>query len=166
MESNTPMMIATRHPTGFRRGLLVIIGVCHLFLATASHAADIAFTLDKPGNVSLAIYDAKGRMIRTLQNAKPLAAGPHALAWDGLDQYGAPQPPGSYTWKALGSPGLEATFLGPMARSSSCSRMARSSPWIERRGATRPISTMRARCGPSHGMCWLRATIATARAGR
>jgi flagellar hook assembly protein FlgD len=62
--------------------------------------------------MSLAIYDAKGRMIRTLQNAKPLAAGPHALVWDGLDQYGAPQPAGSYTWKALGSPGLEATFLG------------------------------------------------------
>ena len=97
---------------------LPIFGAWHLFLflaltvASAACAAGIALTLDKPGNMSLAIYDAKGRMIRTLQNAKPLAAGPHALVWDGLDQYGAPQPAGSYTWKALGSPGLEATFLG------------------------------------------------------
>jgi hypothetical protein len=45
-------MTATRWPTGFRRGLL-ILGACHLFLATASHAADIAFTLDKPGRVSV-----------------------------------------------------------------------------------------------------------------
>ena len=102
---------ATRHPTGFRQGLLVICGACQLFL-TAAYAVDIPFTLDKPGNVSLAIYDAKGRMIRTLQNAKPLDAGPHTLEWDGLDRNGSPQPPGDYTWKLLRTQGLEAKFLG------------------------------------------------------
>ena len=103
MESNTPMMIATRHPAGFRRGLLVTFGACHLFLALASaaYAVDIPFTLDKPGNVSLAIYDKDGIQVRTLRNAEPLEAGKHEIVWDGLDRNGQPVPAGDYTWKLL-----------------------------------------------------------------
>lgn len=71
----------------------------------------IPFTLDKPGNVSLGIYDAKGRMVRTLRNAEPLAAGTHTVAWDGLDRTGTPVPPGDYTWKLLQTQGLTAEFL-------------------------------------------------------
>jgi hypothetical protein len=104
----------TRHPTGSRRGLLVL-GACHLFLAltaaTASHAADIAFALDKPGRVSLAVYDTKGIQVRTLRNAEPLEAGKHTIAWDGLDRNGQPVPAGDYTWKLLQTQGLTAEFL-------------------------------------------------------
>jgi hypothetical protein len=72
----------------------------------------ISFTLDRPGNVSAAIYDAQGRMLRELDRAEPMTAGKHTLAWDGLDRNGQPVPAGDYTWKLLSTPGLEATFLG------------------------------------------------------
>ena len=89
MESNTPMMIATRHPAGFRRGLLVTFGACHLFLAltlaSAAHAVDIPFTLDKPGRTSLAVYSADGAVqLRSLLVGERLEAGKHAVSWDGL----------------------------------------------------------------------------------
>ncbi len=77
-----------------------------------THAADIPFTLDKPGNVSAAIYDAQGRIVRELTRALPMNAGQHSLAWDGLDKQGVAQAPGDYTWKVLSSPGLEAKYLG------------------------------------------------------
>ena len=77
-----------------------------------AHAADIPFTLAKPGNVSAAIYDAQGRMVRELTRAEPRQTGKHTLVWDGLDRHGVAQAPGSYTWKVLSSSGLEAKFLG------------------------------------------------------
>ena len=114
MESNTLMMIATRHPTGFRRGLLVIFGAGHLFLALASaaYAIDIPFTLDKPGRVSLAVYSADGAVqLRSLLVGERLEAGKHAVSWDGLDRDGRPVEPGSYQWKLVTGLGIEATFL-------------------------------------------------------
>ena len=47
------------------------------------HAADIPFTLEKPGKVSAAIYDAQGRMVRELTRAVPMNAGQHSLVLDG-----------------------------------------------------------------------------------
>ncbi len=41
----------------------------------------IRFTLDKPGNVSLTIYNAKGQMISELVNSS-LSAGPKSYAWN------------------------------------------------------------------------------------
>jgi hypothetical protein len=40
-----------------------------------------------------------------------LAAGKHAVNWDGLDRDGRPVEPGTYQWKLVTSPGIEATFL-------------------------------------------------------
>jgi hypothetical protein len=53
-----------------------------------THAADIPFTLEKPGNVSAAIYDAQGRLVRELLHAALKNAGKHSLIWDGLDRDG------------------------------------------------------------------------------
>ena len=83
-----------------------------LIFVAWSHAADIPITLDKPGNVSAAIYDAQGRMVRELARAVPMTAGQHTLVWDGLDRHGVAPAPGTYTWKVLNSAGLEAKFLG------------------------------------------------------
>lgn len=79
---------------------------------TAVHAVDIPFTLQKPGNVSLALYDKAGNQVRTLRTAEPLEAGSHKVDWDGLDRNGEPVPAGDYTWKLLRNPGLQAKFLG------------------------------------------------------
>ncbi len=51
-----------------------------------THAAAIPFTLDKPDNVSAAICDAQGHMVRELLHAAPKHAGKHSLIWDGLDR--------------------------------------------------------------------------------
>lgn len=79
--------------------------------STAIQAVDIPFTLEKPGNVSLAVYDKDGIQVRTLRNAEPLGAGKHEVAWDGLDRNGEPVPAGDYTWKLLQTQGLTAEFL-------------------------------------------------------
>ncbi len=83
-----------------------------LLLTTGfTHAADIPFNLEKPGNASAAIYDAQGRLVRELLHAAPKTAGGHALIWDGLDRDGGALPAGEYTWKLLQTPGLKATYL-------------------------------------------------------
>ena len=115
-------LLGERHPTGSRRGLLgerrptgsrrgLLVSAILVALCTTAAAADIPFTLHKPGNVSAAIYDSDGRMVRELVHAAPMNAGTHALIWDGLDREGNALPAGDYTWKLLETPGLKATYL-------------------------------------------------------
>ncbi len=81
-----------------------------VLMAMVACAVDIPFTLDKPGNVSLAVYDAKGRVICTLLRAEPMAAGKHTVAWDGLDGNGQPQT-GDFQWRLATSQGLKSEYL-------------------------------------------------------
>jgi hypothetical protein len=67
--------------------------------------------LKQTGNVSAAVYDAEGRLVRELLHAAPQGAGRHNLIWDGLDRDGNALPAGKYTWKLLQTPGLKATYL-------------------------------------------------------
>ena len=78
----------------------------------------IAFTLEKPGRVSLAIYDREGVQVRTLRNAEPLVTGAHTVYWDGLGSEGRPVPQGEYTWKLLQSQGLQAEYLMALGTST------------------------------------------------
>lgn len=71
----------------------------------------ISVTLDKPGNISAAIYDAQGRMVRELARALPMQAGKQALEWDGLDMDGKPAPAGKYEWRSLQTQGLRSEYL-------------------------------------------------------
>lgn len=43
----------------------------------------IVFTLPQPGAVRLAVFDLRGRLVRTLLDASSLPAGEHAATWDG-----------------------------------------------------------------------------------
>lgn len=55
----------------------------------------LAYTLPREALVTLALYDAQGRLVRTLAHgARP--AGAHALAWDGRDESGRAVPAGLY----------------------------------------------------------------------
>ena len=74
-------------------------------------AAPIAYRLEEAGRVSLAVYDADGRQVRTLLNAAPQEKGRHEVPWDGLDRDGKPLPAGEYTWKLLAGPGLSSEWL-------------------------------------------------------
>jgi len=56
----------------------------------------IDFSLQQPARVALEIVDSRGRLVRRLLAGDSLAAGPHALAWDGRDAAGAAVASGVY----------------------------------------------------------------------
>jgi endo-1,4-beta-xylanase len=55
----------------------------------------IEFTLTSAAETNLAVYDAAGRLVRTLLDA-PLSAGLHHAVWNGLDEQGLPAAAGIY----------------------------------------------------------------------
>jgi hypothetical protein len=59
---------------------------------------EIRFTLDEGGEVSLRVYDVLGRRVATLAEGE-LAAGPHAVTWDGTDEAGLSAASGTYLYR-------------------------------------------------------------------
>ena len=55
----------------------------------------VSFTLDKPTQVELAVYDLRGTRVQTL-HAGQTPTGTHAYVWDGMDAQGKPQASGVY----------------------------------------------------------------------
>jgi hypothetical protein len=49
---------------------------------------NIAFSTDSDASVSLHIYDPAGRLLRTVVEGQPLAAGYHQYGWNGTDDSG------------------------------------------------------------------------------
>jgi hypothetical protein len=60
--------------------------------------ATIRFRLSNPGATRLAIFDPSGRKLRTLVEGD-LAAGSHAVAWDGRNDAGAAVANGVYFYR-------------------------------------------------------------------
>jgi flagellar hook assembly protein FlgD len=61
-------------------------------------ASRIEYSVPTSGPASLTLFDVSGREIRTLVNG-PVTAGPHEVAWDGLDRQGRQVPPGAYFYE-------------------------------------------------------------------
>ena len=57
--------------------------------------------LSQGGLTSAGIFDANGRIVRTLWALETFNAGNLNCSWDGRDDLGTPVPTGSYTWKVL-----------------------------------------------------------------
>lgn len=57
---------------------------------------ELRFTLPAPAAVTLAVYDAAGRRVRTLLTGAALHAGAQSAAWDGADDRGRALPSGTY----------------------------------------------------------------------
>jgi hypothetical protein len=57
--------------------------------------AQVSLTLARSGPVSADIFDARGRLVRTL-HAGTMEAGPHVLRWDGASESGAQAATGVY----------------------------------------------------------------------
>jgi len=66
---------------------------------------EISFELARGGPATLRVYDASGRLVRTLVEG-PLAAGRHRAAWDGLDALGRKATSGVYFYR-LSAPGFD-----------------------------------------------------------
>jgi polyhydroxybutyrate depolymerase len=58
----------------------------------------IWFTLDKPGHVTLSIYNATGDIIHTLVD-EPKSAGEYSSVWNGTDSYGKEMNTGIYFYR-------------------------------------------------------------------
>jgi len=69
--------------------------------AAATARIEFTFTLDKPGLASAGVFDAEGRLVRTLWAMKELPAGKQTGQWDGLDDFGAAVPAGDYRWRVV-----------------------------------------------------------------
>lgn len=61
-------------------------------------ATRIKFTLSNPGQANLQIFDASGRLVRTLVDS-PMTSGTHQILWDGLDDQGHEAGSGVYFYK-------------------------------------------------------------------
>jgi flagellar hook assembly protein FlgD len=58
-------------------------------------ASILRYQIPKPTHVTLEVYDASGRIVRTLLDSER-PAGVHSLTWDGRDQRGRVSPNGIY----------------------------------------------------------------------
>jgi len=58
----------------------------------------IKFTLSNPAQARIQIFEASGRLVRTLSN-EPMVAGAHAVEWNGLDDSGKPVGSGVYFYR-------------------------------------------------------------------
>jgi len=56
----------------------------------------LSFRLDEAADVSLTIFDARGRHVRGLMANRWTAAGGHEVSWNGTDDAGRPLPSGAY----------------------------------------------------------------------
>lgn len=56
----------------------------------------ISFTLDRSGPATVQVFDAAGRLVKTLLAGGSLEAGDHSVEWDGRDDAGRPMPSGTY----------------------------------------------------------------------
>jgi hypothetical protein len=65
----------------------------------------LELSLPCPGDVSLSIYDAAGRLVRQLENGKA-GSGTHSLLWDGRSERGVPVAPGVYLVRLESSTGV------------------------------------------------------------
>jgi hypothetical protein len=59
------------------------------------------YDLPRDGEVTIALINEKGRMVRHLLAQAPRKRGKVVERWDGLDDLGKPLPAGRYTWKGL-----------------------------------------------------------------
>jgi hypothetical protein len=58
----------------------------------------ITFTLDRPRNLTLAVFDAAGRHVATLLEGR-VGAGSGSVTWDGKDDHGNAAPSGLYLYR-------------------------------------------------------------------
>jgi len=71
----------------------------------ASNVARITFDLQQPTEVSIRVYDLRGRLVRDLVPPRRFSGGPQTVLWDGRDGDGAPVASGVYFCRAVSEAG-------------------------------------------------------------
>jgi hypothetical protein len=90
-----------------------IAGTAAAALAVEPHAPlpQIRYELPADSQVSIALYDKEGAIVRQLLMAAPRKAGSNVETWNGLDDKTKPVAVGNYSWKLLASQGLKAEWI-------------------------------------------------------
>ena len=65
----------------------------------ARNGVEIRLSLPEPSPLTARVYDASGRLVRTLLHNAATGAGAHTLVWDGRDDHGRSVPAGVYTYR-------------------------------------------------------------------
>lgn len=86
-------------------------------LAYAASGGDITYTLPRDAQVTINVLNEKGWVVRELVRGEKQTAGKHTIRWDGCDAFGAPLPPGTYSWKLLHHTGVQADYVLSVANS-------------------------------------------------
>jgi flagellar basal-body rod modification protein FlgD len=76
-------------------------------VALGTSPADLAFTVQTPGNVQLQILDAQGTVLRHLSTDID-TAGDYTVTWDGFDAAGQSVAPGVYHYRVIPQGGAAA----------------------------------------------------------
>ena len=73
----------------------------------------VRFSVDLPlkAATSAVVYDATGRLVRTLWESRPAQAGPVEVVWDTGDDAGQRMPPGRYELRVLQVPSVSARYV-------------------------------------------------------
>lgn len=105
-----------RHTIGIAQLFYLLVLAAAVQITRADEAAavsgtSIAYQLATGGQVSLAVYDKQGHVLRELVRGEARAAGTYRATWDGLDRYGQALPAGEYQWRLLRTPGFQAEYL-------------------------------------------------------
>jgi hypothetical protein len=79
-------------------------------LSLAGGGSETTFRLDSDMRVSLHVFDASGRLIRTLLD-RQLAPGRHSVSWDGRSQDGRTVPSGTYFYRLNAGPSSESCLV-------------------------------------------------------
>ncbi|MFC1799698.1 CARDB domain-containing protein [Candidatus Eisenbacteria bacterium] len=72
-----------------------------------SSSTEIRFSLSKPGETNLKVFDVRGRLVKTLKNER-MEPGKFVLTWRGSNDSGRQVAPGTYFYR-LSAPGYECT---------------------------------------------------------
>ena len=73
---------------------LFLLGVVIIFVPLHAQQ-NFSVQLSQGGLTSAGIFDANGRIVRTLWALETFNAGEVKCSWDGRDDFGTPVPPGS-----------------------------------------------------------------------
>jgi len=105
-QTSTYGLVAARHAGSFAGPALLMAPTPN----PAPHGSALTFRLTQPEFVRLAIVDASGRTVRTLQNAM-MATGDHTQIWDGRGDAGGDVAPGLYFVTLRTSKGIQSKRL-------------------------------------------------------
>ncbi len=84
-------------------------------------AGHLPITVDVPGEgpkkISIGLWSAEGKLVRTLCGALPVQAGKVTVNWDGLDDFFQPVPAGTYEARGLVHDGITTHFIASVNNS-------------------------------------------------